>query len=573
MNAGALTLVDHVHAKSHAGAVDDDGSRTIRGGHGTSRPSAHLGQTRSSLPSDRFEIRLEFYARSDAFRYTCDMSYPALAEHYRHLSRLRHIESLASWDEATMMPAGAGRARGEALASLRGLIHREATRDDLADLFGAADAETPNLGSWQLANLREMKREWLHAAALPHSLVMAMSQAESDCEQAWRRFRPTNNFAGLLPFFCQVVRLKREVAQAWAATFLLDPYDALLDSLEPGARTALIGPLFDRLRQFLPRFIPEALDRQSHETVVVATGPFPEERQRALGLLLMRRLGFDFEHGRLDTSRHPFCGGTPEDTRITPHYQPSDYVFSMMSVLHETGHAKYQQHLPQTWRDQPVGGPRGMSIHESQSLLLEMQVCCSRPFLEFAAPLIVEALGASVSTAAAFASDNLYRLLTRVKPSPIRVEADEATYPCHITLRFDIEKRLIDGSLAPKDVPEAWDTGMRKLLGLSMRGNDRDGCLQDVHWPAGLFGYFPGYTLGALTAAQLFEAVSRANPDLPEQIRKGELTALDEWLGKHIWSQGCLLETPTLIERATGSPLGTAAFERHLERRYLRREW
>jgi carboxypeptidase Taq len=501
------------------------------------------------------------------------MSYAALAEHYRQLYRLRHIESVVGWDEATVMPTGAGRARAEALSSLRGLIHREATRPELADLLSAAEADVHNLDPWQRANLREMRREWRYAAALPSALVRAMSQAESECEQAWRALRPANDFAGLLPSLREVLRLKREGAQAWAAQLSLDPYDALLDNMDPGARVALIAPLFSRLRAFLPAFIQRVVDRQANESVAVQAGPFSEERQHWLGLLLMKRLGFDFQHGRLDTSHHPFCSGPSEDTRITTRYQSSDFTRSMMSVLHETGHAKYQQNLPHAWRDQPVGAPRGMSIHESQSLLLEMQVCRSRAFLSFAAPFVTEAFSQAGTLREELSPDNLHRQLTRVKPSLIRVDADEVTYPCHIALRFDLERKLIDGSLRLEEVPEMWDAGMRELLGLSTRGNDRDGCMQDVHWPAGLFGYFPGYTLGALTAAQLFHAVLLAHPDLPDQIRKGDFSTLDGWLREHVWGRGSFLEIPALIEQATGSPLGTAAFEEHLDRRYLQRDW
>jgi carboxypeptidase Taq len=275
----------------------------------------------------------------------------------------------------------------------------------------------------------------------------------------------------------------------------------------------------------------------------------------------------------LDTSHHPFCGGVPTDVRITTRYSTSDYSKAMMGVLHESGHAKYEQNLPRPWLGQPVGLARGMSIHESQSLLTEMQVCRGRAFLEFAAPFIAGAFPDTATQAPeAFTPENLFRRLARVKPGLIRVDADEATYPCHIMLRFELEQRLVDGSLRPEDVPEAWDAGMREVLGLSTRGNDRDGCMQDVHWPAGLIGYFPSYTLGALTAAQLFRAARRALPELTDQLRRGELGALDAWLREKVWSQGSFLSTADLIEHATGSVLTTAAFEQHLEYRYLQRE-
>ncbi len=501
------------------------------------------------------------------------MTYDALAEHHRRLSQLRHVEAIASWDESTMMPAGGGPARAEALSALRGLIHQQATRPGLGDLFAAVAAEEGNLSPWQRANLREMKRDWVRANALPQSLVEAMSHAESLSEQAWRKLRPDNNFAGFLPLFREVVRLKREAAQAWAEKLSLSPYDALIDGFEPGSRADLIAPLFVRLRAFLPGLIAKALERQASEPVAGCEGPFAVESQRWLGLELMRRLGFDFNRGRLDTSHHPFCGGVPTDVRITTRYSTGDFGKSMMSVLHESGHAKYEQNLPQQWLSQPVGVARGTSIHESQSLLTEMQVCRSRAFVEFAAPFIAQAFpDAATRAPQAFSPENLFRRLARVKPGLIRVDADEVTYPCHVVLRFELEKSLIDGSLQPQDVPEAWDAGMREILGLSTRGNDRDGCMQDVHWPAGLFGYFPAYTLGALTAAQLFRAARRALPDLAERIRRGDFSALNAWLRENVWSQGSFHSSAELIERATGSALTTEAFERHLEYRYLERE-
>jgi carboxypeptidase Taq len=287
----------------------------------------------------------------------------------------------------------------------------------------------------------------------------------------------------------------------------------------------------------------------------------------------MQQLGFDFEHGRLDTSHHPFCGGVPQDVRITTRYDEQDCLSALLGVLHETGHAKYEQHRPARYVDQPVGRARSMSLHESQSLLLEMQVCRSPEFAQFLAPRMArsfpEAARAAQNGLSALSVQNVARVLTRVRPDFIRVEADEMTYPCHIVLRFEIERALIAGQLRVKDIPELWDLQMRHLLGLSTAGNFKDGCMQDVHWPAGLFGYFPTYTLGALTAAQLFQAAQRTLPQLGSAISNGDLSGLDSWLNERVWSQGCLLETPQLVQAATGAPLGAGAFVSHLRRRYL----
>ena len=498
------------------------------------------------------------------------MSYAALERHQKRQSHLEHLEAIAAWDEATMMSEGGGDARGEALATLRGIIHEEAAKPELGDWLASADASASELDGWQAANLREIKRAWVRATAIPSALVEASSRVESKSEQAWRKLRAENDWVSYEPFLTEVFARKREVAQALSERLGLAPYDALLDGYEPGAKSASIGVLFARLGEFLPGFIARVVEKQERENVIRPLGPFPIEDQRRLGVELMRRLGFDFRRGRLDVSHHPFCGGVPEDVRITTRYDDADFAKAMMGVLHETGHAKYEQHLPLAWLGQPVGRARSMSVHESQSLFLEMQVSRSREFATFVAPLLVAAFPAAERGAAgAFSAENVHALATRVSPSLIRVDADEVTYPCHVILRFELERALIQGELAVRDVPEAWDAGMTRLLGISTRGDFKNGCMQDVHWPAGLVGYFPTYTLGALFAAQLFEAAAGALPDLSASLARGELTPLDAWLGEKIWEQGSLLETEALVRHATGRPLATAAFERHLARRYL----
>ena len=498
------------------------------------------------------------------------MSYAALERHHRRLSHLEHLDAIAGWDEATMMSEGGGAARAEALATLRGIMHAEAVQPALGDWLAKAEAEAGGLDDWQRANLREMKRSFVRATAIPGELVEASSLAESKSEQAWRSLRAHNDWRSFEPYFAEVLARKREVAQALSARLGLDPYDALLDGYEPGADSAAIARLFARLGEFLPSFIARVLEKQQHETVLEAPGPFTTARQRELGVALMGRLGFDFKRGRLDVSHHPFCGGVPEDVRITTRYDADDYAKALMGVLHETGHAKYEQNLPGAWLGQPVGRARSMSVHESQSLFLEMQVSRSFAFARFVAPHLREAFPESAAQApGAFTPENLYRLATRVRPSFIRVDADEVTYPCHVILRFELERALVRGELEVGDVPDAWDEKMQRLLGLSTRGDFKNGCMQDVHWPAGLIGYFPTYTLGALFAAQLFEAATRELGDLSAGIAAGELARLDGWLCEKVWSQGSRLETPALVEHATGRPLDTLAFERHLERRYL----
>jgi carboxypeptidase Taq len=491
--------------------------------------------------------------------------YETLETKFRRIGTLQEAAAMLQWDWATTMPSGGATARAEQLATLKVLTHEALTDPRLAELLDAAEEES-GLGKWQRANLREMRRRWLHATAVPGDLVEALSRACSTCESELRRARPENDFKGVLPKLHAVLDLVRGVAAAKSARLGKSPYEALLDEYEPDGSTAEIDRLFDDLSDFLPGFIARAIEHQARlPAPSEPPGPFPIERQRAAGVRLMEGVGFEFEHGRLDVSLHPFCGGTPDDVRITTRYDETSFRGALMGVLHETGHALYERGLPAAWRRQPVGDARGMAIHESQSLLMEMQACRSREFTEFLAPVLRESFGGS---AAEWAPDNLFRLNTQVQRSLIRVDADEATYPAHVILRYRLEKALIAGDLPLADLPGAWAEGMEELVGI-VPPDDGDGCLQDIHWYDGAWGYFPTYTLGALIAAQLFAAAREAIPGLMEQIGQGKFATLLGWLRENVHAQGSLLSTGELVERATGAPLGTAAFERHLRERYL----
>ena len=280
----------------------------------------------------------------------------------------------------------------------------------------------------------------------------------------------------------------------------------------------------------------------------------------------MRQLGFDFDGGRLDVSLHPFCSGVPEDVRVTTRYDTADFTQSAMAVLHETGHALYNKGLPAGWRRQPVGAARGMAVHESQSLIIEMQACRSGEFIGFLAPLVREALGGS---GPAWSADNLRRHYRRVARSFIRVDADEVTYPAHVILRYRLERALVAGELSLDDLPDAWAEGLDSLLGIRP-ADDAVGCLQDIHWYSGSWGYFPTYALGALAAAQLFAAALAERPDIPDAIAKGDFTPLLGWLRDAVHRKASMpATTDDLLREATGAPLGTAAFKAHLESRYL----
>ncbi len=493
-------------------------------------------------------------------------AYTTLAATFARLGALDDAGGILGWDTQTQMPDGAADTRGEQMAVLKVLSHEILTDPRTLERLDEAEAEADNLGEWERANLREMRRAYVHAAAVPGDLVAAASKAATRCEMVWREARAESDFAKLSPHLTEVLRLQRRVGEAKGAVLGLSPYDALLDGYDPGMRQARIDPLFSELRAVLPNLVVEVRERQAAEPPPLALpGPFPVAAQRALGLELMRAAGFDFSRGRLDVSLHPFCGGATDDVRITTRYDEAAVTGALMGVLHETGHALYEQGRPAAWRHQPVGLARGMSLHESQSLLIEMQACRGLDFCQYLAPALREAFGGE---GPAWTAENLHRLYTRVEPGFIRVDADEVTYPAHVLLRYRLETAMIAGDLAVADLPGAFDDGMKELLGLTVP-SDRLGCLQDIHWPGGSFGYFPTYTLGALAAAQLFAAADSAVPEIRPGLARGDFAPLLGWLRRNVHARASLTETDDLLVAATGRPLGTADFLAHLRRRYL----
>lgn len=492
-------------------------------------------------------------------------AYDALTATYARIHRLGHLQAIAGWDQAANMPPRANEARAAAMAEMATLLHRLRTDPALAHQIAQAAAEP--LDGLRQANLREIRRDWQTSNALPESLVEKQALATARCEHAWRSQRPANDWAGFLENFRPVLALAREEAQLLAGKTGLAPYDALMDRFEPGMNSATLERVFGEVSQWLPALIRRVLERQADEPVVRPVGPFPVGSQRALCERVMRWLGFDFEAGRLDVSTHPFCGGVPEDVRLTTRFSTDDFLGSLMGTVHETGHGRYEQNLPREWLGQPVAQARSAALHESQSLSFEMQLGSHPGFVAHLAPMLVEAFGDQP----AFEPANLQRLLTRVKPGFIRVDADEVTYPAHVILRWEIERALIEGHIGAEDIPAWWDERMQALLGIDTRGNFQDGPLQDVHWPCGMFGYFPCYSLGAMYAAQWFATMRREMPDLDAHIARGTLDPVFGWLRERIWSQASLWSTDELARRASGEALNPAHFRAHLEARYLGR--
>ncbi|MEM8687111.1 MAG: carboxypeptidase M32 [Pseudomonadota bacterium] len=492
--------------------------------------------------------------------------YQELEARHKRMSAIGGALAILGWDQSVIMPEGASQSRAEQVSALALIIHEMQTAPDMGDLISAAE-NNGGLDEWQRANVREIRHDWLHATAVPADLVDRKIKARSASELTWRSARAEDDFAKLEPQLSELLTITQEVAAVKAEAFGCGLYDALLDGFDPGRKSAEIDVLFDELMTFLPGLLDDVLAAQdAAPDIIMPEGPFSTEAQEALGRKVMELFQFDFTHGRLDVSLHPFSGGTPDDSRITTRYAEDDFTQSLMAVIHETGHAQYERGLPKVWRGQPVGQSRGMTVHESQSLLFEMLAARSPEFISYIAPQLREAFGGQ---GAAWADENLVRLYHKVERGLIRVDADEVTYPLHVILRYRLEKQMIEGDLAVRDLPEAFREGMRELVGVAPE-TDRDGCLQDIHWPSGAFGYFPTYTLGALGASQIFQAATKANDAIMPGIAKGDFSALLTWLRANIHGQASKLMPGALIEQATGAPLSTQAFRSHLNARYLR---
>jgi carboxypeptidase Taq len=494
------------------------------------------------------------------------IAYRQLEARNKRLSALDNAMGILNWDEQTMMPDGAAPARATVLAELSVMMHELETGDELSDLIASAEADADQRDAWQRANLREMRHRFIHANAMPADLVEKLVLARSESAMAWREARPDNDFKRLAPKLETLFQLKREEASIKSGIMGVTPYEAMLDQFDPGRREAQVDHIFDDLEAFLPGFVQEVMAKQAASPAPqMPVGPFPLDRQKELSHAVMEIFGFPFERGRLDTAHHPFSGGAAGDVRITTRYDEDDFLKSLMAVIHETGHALYEDGLPEAWRGQPVGANRGMTLHESQSLLLEMQAARSEEFIRYLVPVIRRTLGGE---GPAWDADNLLGIYRRVEPGLVRVFADEVTYPLHVILRYRLEKAILADEVRTTDLPGAWNELMEKLLGIQPP-DDRDGVMQDVHWPEGLFGYFPTYSLGAMAAAQIFAAAQRDEGDVLPGLGRGDMAPLFGWLGRNIRSQGCLLMPDELLERATGSTLGTAAYKASIRARYL----
>ncbi len=493
-------------------------------------------------------------------------AYADLEAQERRASAISGALAILHWDKAVIMPSGGADARAAQMAELNLILHEIRTDPVRGDLIAEAENGAGGLDEWQRANLAEINRSFCRATALDAGLVAALARSASTVEMAWRAAREEDDYASIVKPFQGLIGLVRDEATCLGAALALDPYDALLDGFEPGLRVEKIETQFSGLGKVLPGLLDDVIAIQAaRPSPPEISGPFPIAAQQALSRKIMTDLGFDFDRGRLDESHHPFTGGIPEDSRITTRYHADDFFQALMGTIHETGHSMYESGLPAEWRDQPVGQARGMVMHESQSLLFEMQAGRSPEFIAY---LSRAARDAFDRDGPEWRGEPFVRTYHKVERGLIRVYADEVSYPLHIMLRFDLERALLSGDLKAADLPGAWNDGIEGLLAIRPE-TDRDGCLQDIHWYSGAFGYFPTYTLGAFAAAQIFAAVKAAIPGLDDDLSRGSFTRLLAWLRINIHGKASRYSTDEILRQVTGNPLQSDAFLDHVKHRYL----
>ena len=464
------------------------------------------------------------------------------------LADLASVGSLLGWDQLVMMPAEGAPARAQQLGSLARLIHERATAADVGDWLGELEG-TP-LEELDGDVVRLARRDWERARRIPEQLAVERARASTEGQETWQRARADSDFAAFLPALERNVELARACGECLAEDGQ-GPYEALLSDYDYGLRTDELRRVFAALAPALASLVVAAEESSPRRTLEV-----PASAQQAAVAGTLRRLGVEPGSWRVDVSAHPFTAWIgAHDTRVTTRYRDGE-VESLLSSLHEYGHALYERQIDPALLRTNLGGGTSMSIHESQSKLWENHVARDPAFAEVLAGEL---------TAAGFtvAAEELHATLVGVERSAIRVSADPLTYPLHIVLRFELELALIEGELAPADLPGAWREGMQRLLGVEVL-TDALGCLQDVHWGAGAFGYFPSYALGCLIAAQLWEAMEAELGPREEDLRRGELGSVQRWLGDRVHRFGRRLDTVPLVERATGAGIEIEPFLRHV---------
>lgn len=492
-----------------------------------------------------------------------NQAYTDLLEQFNDIYQLGIVAELLHWDQEVMMPKGSAEQRAEQTASLHKVIHQKTVSQQVKELLGQLEETQEKLGPLEQANLREAARTYKRAAQVPEKLVAALAKHEVLATEAWLAARKEKDYKLFQPSFETMLQLKRELADHIRGE--RSRYDALLDEYEPDETSANVSAQFAALRPHLVELLDKIKGSDKPTNPDALKGDFPAQKQKAYCRKIIEEMGFSFQEGRLDVSTHPFCSGGGSDVRITTRYTTDSIDGALFGCMHETGHGLYEQGLDKKRLGTPAGTFASLGLHESQSRYWENVIGRSYAFWEHYYPSLQETFPAPFQS---LPLDEYWRHINHVTPSFIRTESDEVTYNLHIILRFELELELIDGKIETKDLPEVWNDRFERDFGIRP-ADDTEGCLQDIHWAAGLFGYFPTYSIGNLYSGQLAETIREALP-VDELLRKGELLPIREWLREHVHAPGRTQLARNLITSVTGKAPTEAPFVAYLNEKYSR---
>lgn len=494
--------------------------------------------------------------------------YDTLHQLSRKIHVLSGISHLLDWDQETYMPPAGGPIRAEQLKVLAGVIHKEKTgpkfTNALKKLITVKTGKivAKGLSSEQQAAVKMWRRDYTRDVALPSSFVEDFAKLTSQSIQVWRMAKKNDTFMQFAPYLDKIVGMCRKKADLLG--YKNHPYDALLDLYEPDITTQDVTTLFTALRKSITTLLKKVTAAKQVDDSFLH-GKFPIEKQLAFSRTILDAMGHDTHRGRLDLSTHPFSSAAhPSDSRITTRLHQTNIFSNIATILHEGGHGLYEMGLPVDHYGSPLGEAISMGMHESQSRWWETRVGHSLPFWKHWLPLLKKQFPGKFDS---ITPEMFYKGINKVTPSFIRVEADELTYPLHVILRFELEVALIEGTLSVRDLPEAWNAKMKELLGLTPKDNAQ-GCLQDIHWSMGSFGYFPSYTMGNLYAAHLFEGFEKTHPDWTKRVANGELSFINAWLSDEVWRHGRRYSSKDLLKGATGAAFSADAYTGYLKGKY-----
>ncbi|HWF73249.1 MAG TPA: carboxypeptidase M32 [Solirubrobacteraceae bacterium] len=484
-----------------------------------------------------------------------------LRTHLAELTDLRNTVQLLQWDQQTMMPPRGAELRADELGTVQRILHESFVSARTGRLLDDAEDACGDLppDSDDARLIAVVKRRWEKARRVPSELAAELARAASVGQEAWVDARARSDFAAFLPHLRHHLELKHRYVECFEGYDT--PYDVLLDDFEPGMRSAEVTALFAELRDELVPLIAAVAERPDAVDDACLHGSFPLAGQRRLVADVVARMGYDPSSWRLDDTVHPFATSLgSSDVRITTRWDQSFLPMGLFGAMHECGHGLYEAGIDPSLRRTPLGSGEALGLHESQSRMWENMVGRGRPFADYLAPRVAEIFGGPL---AGLEAEGFFRAVNKVHPTFIRVEADEATYGLHIILRFELEQELIAGRIAVEDLPEVWNERFQRYFGLEVP-DDAHGVLQDVHWAAGLMGYFPTYAIGNLVAGQLWDRVRTDLPDLDAQTSAGELSELREWLREHVHRHGSKWSAREVLERVTGAPIAVAPFVTYL---------